>query len=130
MGNLKGSKTKWRQLSHSEHLKLMIFRCNVLSHLLRQKLGRNKNTKEIFCIEMVMSFGGHVRGHHFKFDNFSFFENCFKHFSQRSTWRQVSFFTRFDIFTKSNNLKLGVKFFSCITSEKLKTIKNKHKTNK
>ena len=105
----------------------IMFRCNVLSHLARQKLGRNKNAKEIFCIGIIMSFVGHVRGHYFKFDNFSCFENCFKHFNQRSTWRQVSFFIRFDNFTKSNNLKLGVKFFSLTTSENLKTIKKKQK---
>ena len=106
-----------------------MFRCNALSHLARQKLYRNKNAKEIFCIEMVMSFVGHVRGHYFKFDNFSCFENCFKHFSQRSTWRQVSFFTRLSNFTKSNNLKLGVNIFSFTTSEKLKTIKKTTQIN-
>ena len=101
-----------------------MFMCNVLSHLARQKLGRNKNTKDIFCIEMVMSCVGHVRGHCFKFDTFSFFENCFKHFSQRSTWRQVSFFIRFGNFTTSNNMKRGVKCFP------LQHLKKKKKTNK
>ena len=59
-----------QSMAFKNAFKTNMFYVFALSHLARQKLGRNKNTKEIFCIEMVMSFVGHFRGHYFKFDNF------------------------------------------------------------